>query len=113
LKLESLSFLLWDFKEVIVPLAQHPTQQLAGHPTASCTCHAELVSASHINSFKKLYQQFFQKSILRIVSFFSQLFLLFLLKEKVSKKFKAGAKAPPAQPCPRTTVSHYCLYIAL
>jgi hypothetical protein len=38
------------------------------------------------------------------------LFLLFL-PEKVSKKFKAGAKAPPAQPCPRTGNCHYSLYL--
>jgi hypothetical protein len=46
-------------------------------------------------------------------SYDSSPFLLFLLKEKVSKKFKAGAKAPPAQPCPRTGNSHYCAYLAL
>jgi hypothetical protein len=33
-----------------------------------------------------------------IFSFFSLLFLLFLLKEKVSKKFKAALTAPRRQP---------------
>jgi hypothetical protein len=32
-------------------------------------------------------------------------FLLFLLKEKVSKKFKGGAIAPHARPAHRTTVT--------
>jgi hypothetical protein len=39
-------------------------------------------------------------------------FFTFVLKQKGSKKFKAGAKAPPAQPCPRTGISPYYFYLA-
>jgi hypothetical protein len=64
------------------------------------------LSKNHIVILSRGYKTIF-------FSYDSLLSLLFLLKEKVSKKFKAGAMAPPAQPCLRTSNSHYRIHHAL